>query len=208
MDGVGYGEETLLKIRSFLAFTVSADLRRELGGMVELLASKVDGITWVRSDHIHCTLKFFGNVEETLLREKIAPTVAAISSTTSSITLAAVGLGAFPNWRYPRVVWAGLAGETERIAKLHEQLEASFVPFGIKRENRDFRLHLTLGRAKGRIKHTPEFSTFIEKQAIREFGTFPVDHLVLMKSVLTRRGAEYTPLQTFPLRQGVTKEPS
>ncbi|MBI4126015.1 MAG: RNA 2',3'-cyclic phosphodiesterase [Deltaproteobacteria bacterium] len=197
-----------MKLRAFLAFTVSDDLQRELAGMTELLASKVDGITWVRPDHIHCTLKFFGNVEEEQLMEKIAPAIAKISSTASSINLSAVGLGAFPNWRYPRVVWAGLSGETERVATLHEQLEAAFVPFGIKCENRDFRLHLTLGRAKQRIKHTPEFSAFIEKQAIREFGSFSVDHLILMKSVLTRGGAEYTPLRTFRFRPGATKEPS
>ena len=196
-----------MKIRSFLAFDVPESIRRELAGMIQLLEPKAPGVKWVKADRMHCTLKFFGNVEEDLLMGEISQVIDEAVRHQTPIRLNSIGIGVFPNWRYPRVIWAGLAGETEAALALYERLERSFSTFELNHDKRHaFRLHLTLGRAKTPLKHCESFVNLVEKLADKEFGAFTIDHLTLYKSVLTREGPIYTDLREFKLGNTVTRD--
>ena len=191
-----------MKIRSFLAFDLTDEIKKELGGLITLLAPKAKGIKWVEPSLMHCTMKFFGDVEEDLLLGDLSRTIEDTVRHQSPINLKGVGVGVFPNWRYPRVIWAGLTGEVEAAIALHERLETVFEPFGLERDDRAFRLHLTLGRTKSALKNSGPLVSLVEKLVDREFGEFTIDHLTLYKSVLTREGPIYTSLKTFPLGGG------
>jgi len=189
-----------MKIRSFLAFDVTNEIRHELGSMIQLFEQKVQGVKWVKPGLLHCTVKFFGNIEEGFLMGDLSHVIEETVRHQAPIQLRSVGVGVFPNWRYPRIIWAGLAGETEAAVALHERLEKAFAAFGIHEEKRDaFRLHLTIGRAKAPIKGCESFVNLVEKLADKEFGEFTIDHLTLYKSVLTREGPVYTALREFRL---------
>jgi len=189
-----------MKIRSFLAFDITDEIRRELGTMIQLFEQKTMGVKWVKPELMHCTMKYFGNVEEDLLMGDISRVIEETVKHQAPIHLRSVGIGVFPNWRYPRVIWAGIAGETEAAVALHERLKSAFVRFGFNEDKRDaFRLHLTIGRAKTLLKNKEMFINLVEKLADREFGEFIIDHLTLYKSVLTREGPVYTALKEFRL---------
>lgn len=188
-----------MKIRSFLAFDLTDEVRRELEQIITLLASKTREVKWVKPDLMHCTMKFFGDVDENFLAGDLSRVIEETVRHQSSIHLKGVGIGVFPNWRYPRVIWAGLTGEVEAAIALHERLETVFEPFGLKKDERAFRLHLTLGRAKSPLKNCSALVTLVEKLVDKEFGEFDVDHLTLYKSVLTREGPIYTVLREFKL---------
>ncbi len=188
-----------MKIRSFLAFDIPDKLRAELGQVIELLTPKVKGIKWVHPDKMHCTIRFFGNVEEDVLMGKLSAVIAREVRHQSPIHLTGHGIGVFPNWRYPKVLWAGLTGETDSLISLHAKLEEAFEEFGLKKDPRELRLHLTLGRAKTPFKDREALTAIVEKMAEKEFGEFDIKELVLYKSDLTREGPIYTALKRFPL---------
>lgn len=189
-----------MKIRSFLAFDITDEVKKELASIIQILEPKAKGVKWVKPVNMHCTLKFFGNIEEEFVLGDVARVIEDSLSHQAPIHLKSVGVGVFPNWRYPRVIWAGLTGETEAAIALHEKLETSFEQFGISRDKRNvFRMHLTLGRAKLKLKNCEMLTNLVEKLADREFGEIKVDHLTLYKSVLTREGPIYTALRTFPM---------
>lgn len=188
-----------MKIRSFLAFDLTDEVREELGKLIALLSPKAKGIKWVDPHLMHCTMKFFGEIEEELLTGDLTRVIEETVRHQSPIHLKGVGVGVFPNWRYPRVIWAGLTGEVEAAISLHERLETVFEPFGLLRDERAFRLHLTLGRTKSALKNSEPLVNLVEKLVDREFGEFTVDHLTLYKSVLTRQGPIYTALREFQL---------
>jgi len=192
-----------MKIRSFLAFDIPDKLRAELAQVIELLTPKVKGIKWVHPDKMHCTIRFFGNVEEDVLMGKLSAVIAREVRHQSPIHLTGHGIGVFPNWRYPKVLWAGLTGETDSLISLHAKLEEAFEEFGLKKDPRELRLHLTLGRAKTPFKDREALTAIVEKMAEKEFGEFDIKELVLYKSDLTREGPIYTALKRFPL--GVQK---
>jgi 2'-5' RNA ligase len=117
----------------------------------------------------------------------------------SPIHLSGHGIGVFPNWRYPRVLWAGLTGQTDAVISLHAKLEDAFEEFGLKKDPRELRLHLTLGRAKTAFKDREALTAIVEKMAEKEFGEFDIKELVLYRSDLTKEGPIYTALKRFPL---------
>jgi 2'-5' RNA ligase len=68
---------------------------------------------------------------------------------------------------------------------------------GFKSEDREFNPHLTLGRVRSQgrmIRLVEELETFEEK----EFGTVPVDRILLMRSELTPKGPKYTCVYDIP----------
>jgi 2'-5' RNA ligase len=188
-----------MEIRSFLAFDLSEKVKQELSSLVQLLSAKSKGVKWIKPDLMHCTVKFFGNVDEELLLGNISSVLEDTLKNYPPFHLKGIGVGVFPNWRYPRVIWAGLVGDVETAIDLHERIENVLRPFNLKKDEREFRLHLTLGRAKSPLKGSEGLIALLEKMADKEFGEFDVDHLTLYKSVLTRDGPIYTPLREFKL---------
>ena len=185
-------------IRSFLAFDIPDAMKKELGGVIEVLESKAKGVKWVDPKVIHCTIKFFGDVEEAILLDGISQAIANELKSQAPFSFHGMGLGVFPNWRYPRVIWAGLTGDTEAAESLHKRLENAFAKYEIEPDNRRaFRMHLTIGRVKSKLKDPGPLMSFVEKQVDRAFGDFTVDKLTLYKSVLTKEGPIYTPLKEF-----------
>ncbi|MFH1654169.1 MAG: RNA 2',3'-cyclic phosphodiesterase [Pseudomonadota bacterium] len=189
-----------MKIRSFLAFDINDQMRKELSLLIELMRSKAKGIKWVDPSLMHCTVKFFGDVEEELLMGRLSDMILEEVSPFKPLKFKGVGVGVFPNFRYPKVIWAGLAGDSERAIEMHDKLEALFEEISIKKDKRAFRLHLTIGRMKGSLKGKESLVSFIEKQGIKEFGEVVVDKLTLYKSELTPTGSIYTALNQFPLK--------
>ncbi len=188
-----------MKIRSFLAFDITDEMRSELAKVVQLLSPKIRDVKWIKPELMHCTIRFFGDVEEELLLGNVSKVIAREVKHQSPIKLIGRGIGVFPNWRYPRVLWAGLHGETESMMSLHAKLEEAFGEFGFKSDPRELRLHLTLGRAKKKFKDGKDLMGLVEKMGEKKYGEVVVDSLTLYKSELMKEGSIYTALKKFSL---------
>lgn len=184
-------------IRSFIAIELPEETRQKLAAIQEQLSQSRAGVRWVRPTSIHLTLKFLGNIHPTQV-DDIAAAAAQVIGEDSPLTLCAAGLGAFPSQRKPRVIWVGLRGEVERLAKIQTDLEKVLEPLGFAREERGFRPHLTLGRVKDRRRLQPLIEA-LSKLEIPEFNSFDVDEIILYKSDLRPTGAIYTKLHRMPL---------
>lgn len=192
-----------MKIRSFLAFDVPSEVQQNLAQTIDLMATKVSGVRWIPPNQMHCTVKFFGEVEEAVLLGSLTKLMIQETKQCPPVKLHVQGISVFPNWRYPRVVWAGLIGDFSPLVELHEALEKKSIPFGIASDARAFRLHLTLGRTNAAMKDPNALMSFIEKQVNFDFGEMLIDRLTLFKSVLTPNGSVYSALHQFRL-EGVS----
>jgi 2'-5' RNA ligase len=106
--------------------------------------------------------------------------------------------GAFPNLKNPRVVWLGMTGDVEVLARFHGSLEEAFTPLGYAPEGRRFSPHLTLGRVRspqGRL----ELSRSLTGLMMPEQPPFQVEEVILFRSNLSPQGATYLPLKVIPL---------
>src|SRR5207253_3798460 len=103
-------------------------------------------VNWVSGEGIHVTLKFLGEVGDDREAE-ITAALERAAAGARTLPLALGGFGVFPDFRRPRVVWAGIAPEPG-LEILQHRVEQEVAPLGFPTEARPFRPHVTLGRAR------------------------------------------------------------
>ena len=103
-------------------------------------------------------------------------------------------MGAFPNLRRPKTVWAGIADGSAELVRLHGLLEQSLLDLGAyRREDRPYSPHLTLGRVKSEADGQA-LAPALVKHADWTGGRTTVGEVVLFASDLRREGPVYTVL--------------
>ncbi|KAB2828668.1 MAG: hypothetical protein F9K51_06590, partial [Candidatus Dadabacteria bacterium] len=83
--------------------------------------------------------------------------------------------------------------ENPGLSSLQIAIEDALVPLGFEREKRGFIPHVTIGRAKNRLR-------IKEPLPCPEPYEFAIDEIGLIKSETRRDGSVYTPLHIFRLR--------
>ena len=171
---------------------------------------------WVKPENLHLTLRFLGEVEEARLPE-LSKAIASSLQGTSPFPLALGGLGAFPDLRFPRVIWIGVKRGAEELSALQARLEEGLQRIGFSPEDRPFSPHLTLGRVRSpkrrdrRLRRHPGvvpsgagcgMEALVEGLRTIEvpiLGEMILESVDLMRSQLHPTGAIYTIIQRFPL---------
>jgi 2'-5' RNA ligase len=189
------------QVRSFIAIELPSEIRAELASLEERLkARRHPFVKWVGPEGIHLTLKFLGSIALTTVPQ-IIEAVTKIAQPVSPFRLQMGGLGVFPNWQRPQVVWVGIGGEVAKLATLQRDMEAALAPLGFPPESRSFKAHLTLGRLRERTspKDRQKFGEWVTSIKLETSLSFEVNALSLMKSQLTPSGAIYSQLASIEL---------
>jgi len=192
--------------RLFVACELSDDVRRALGNVQDDLRRAIPvRLRWVRPEGIHITLKFLGEVEAARVGEIESALGAAIDPFEARVRPA--GLGGFPSASLRasggsrlRVVWVGLAGDVECLARLAERVDGALAPLGFPSEARPFAAHLTLARVPDEA--SPEdrrrLAGLLEGHSLAELPSMILTEAHLIRSVLEPGGSAYQRLATFP----------
>ncbi|UCH00793.1 MAG: RNA 2',3'-cyclic phosphodiesterase [Deltaproteobacteria bacterium] len=186
-------------IRLFLAFELPPEIRQQIGEVSTELQKLTLPVRWVKVTNIHLTIIFLGYVNEDTIddiKERVNPVVKRFSEFKTRLN----GIGVFPNWRRPRVIWIGLNGEIERLSNLREELQTELKVFGFKPEKRPFTPHLTIGRFKGPVDRDEELKLILDRYHDLTGDLQYLRELVLFKSDLRPDGPVYTKMASWPLR--------
>jgi len=143
----------------------------------------------VGKQNMHFTLLFLGEITD-----GIAENVKKILATISFRPIEAnfTNIGAFPNPRFPRVIWIGVdETASKQLVELASQVEGKLAPIGFKAD-KPFKPHLTIFRIKHKID---DISRTIEKFKIVNLGKDVITELKFKKSILTPNGPIYSDLQ-------------
>ena len=183
-------------IRAFIAVDLDDPVIEKVCNVVEILKSRITEIRWLRKENLHLTLKFLGNIAES----QVEPITAALRHPLglfSPCTISAKGLGVFPDFRRPKILWVGLTGN--QLVQLTAEIESALMPIGFTPENRAFTPHLTIGRWREGSRPAKNLRQEIDSLNDFEFGACAVRQIVLFQSVLKPEGASYSELRTIQL---------
>ena len=183
-------------IRAFIAVDLDDPVIEKVCNVVEILKSRITEIRWLRKENLHLTLKFLGNIAES----QVEPITAALRHPLglfSPCTISAKGLGVFPDFRRPKILWVGLTGD--QLVQLAAEIESALMPLGFTPENRAFTPHLTIGRWREGSRPAKNLRQEIDRLNDFEFGACAVRQIVLFQSVLKPEGASYSELRTIQL---------
>jgi 2'-5' RNA ligase len=181
-------------IRSFIAFDIDNEsVLKRLIDMQTLLVKTGADLKLVEPKNIHMTIRFLGNITTPMV-EKIHEEMKKVQFIPFAVKIQ--GIGAFPNPRYPRVLWAGITQGADRLQSIFNQLEPRLQSLGFVPDPKGFSPHLTIARVKsGRNK--AELAKYITENANYEFGIIRAQCLRLKRSDLTPKGPIYSILKEF-----------
>lgn len=181
------------RIRTFVAVPIEAP--RALRAVMQRL-SAIDAPVRVIDDlQLHLTLSFLGETHWQQVSQ-IDLALQRCIPAQKAFDIELTGLGAFPDSRRPRVVWAGIE-PPDSMCDLAEHVAVALERVGFPREDRPFHPHLTIARVKGRTRS--EIADVIQQSHGVSFGLVHVRDVIFYQSELGRAGPVYTPLSQYEL---------
>ncbi|UYN89265.1 MAG: RNA 2',3'-cyclic phosphodiesterase [Anaerolineales bacterium] len=187
-------------MRAFIAFELPDELRAAVAAIsVGLRNSLPDApLSWVPASNMHLTLKFLGEISPAQV-SAIQAVLQSLAESYSPIPISFSGLGAFPNLRRPRVLWAGLQTPAA-LAQLAAEVEAALQAHGFAREPRAFTPHLTLARVRREAQpaQLAGLQPALAQQGVPAASGL-LEQLVLFESQLKPSGAVYNSLVRIQL---------
>lgn len=187
-----------MKLRAFIAVDISPEVRTQLAQLIRDLDALGADMRTVSAESVHLTLKFLGDIDQETV-SSFKQVLEAAARKVQPLQLRFEGLGAFPNLRTPKVIWAGVGGDLSNLTVLFEEVEAGCCRLGVAAENRVFRPHLTLARVRGK-KRLKALCDYIKINALNTIlGSCAVSGIHLFQSQLRPQGAVHTKLVSCQL---------
>ncbi len=183
-------------MRTFIAIEIPEEVRARVRSLTaRLQASGARGCTWVKPEHMHLTLRFLGEIADAAV-EGLCSSLEASYSGVAPFALAVRGTGAFPNWRKPAVLWAGIEPLDGPLAEAQGVAESAARAIGLPPDTKAFHPHLTLARVKDARGAAPAIAC-LECESEFFAGDFTVDAVSIYSSQLTPHGPIYRRVGEF-----------
>lgn len=188
-------------MRLFLAVPLPDTLTGDVARACAIARASVPGGRWVSAAHMHLTMKFLGERPDHD-PSRIADVSRAAMTSVMPFHATLGGVGAFPNFSRPRVVWLGMEPSAPFVS-IAALLDRALAPLGYPVESRPFTAHLTLGRVDHRPGR-PQRAALVDA-LLHAFGArsphapLHVRELALIRSDLARGAARYDTLHSIPL---------
>lgn len=188
-------------MRLFLAIDVNdevqrraTDVRRHVDGRHPAAAR---GLRWVRADQLHLTVRFLGEVSEALAGQIVAACHGILEAGTFSVEFGSASW--LPPGGTPRVLMLPVVSGLEPLRHLKALVDRR-LPAGIPPDDpRPFTPHLTLARVREALRR--EVRILAREMTATRWPAVasPVNHVSLMRSVLSPRGPDYDELARLVL---------
>jgi 2'-5' RNA ligase len=173
--------------RLFIAVDPDGETREAIGRLSESLRLACPRASWVAADRLHLTLEFLGAVDAG--DEKRARSAVGQPIPIAPFRLSFHGLGFFPAYGAPRVLWLGVQEGLDSMRSLHGVVCARL---GTTDPGRSpFTPHLTLARFRDRPNRN-RANTVLAAEATA--GPCAIDRVTLYESHLSPKGSVYVAL--------------
>ena len=184
-------------IRTFIAIKIPQDILTQIAVLLSGLKTLGGRITWVKPENMHLTLKFLGKTDPVQVKN-ISEKLSQLVLSFNRFEIKFKGLGAFPNFRRPKIFWIGTVGDNSTLIQLANKIDRQMSEFGFKPENRRFSAHLTIGRVRDQGGIEPIIN-LLQKEENFTAGEFIVKQVFFIKSELTQQGPIYTTLEKLTI---------
>ena len=183
-------------VRTFIAIKISPknEFFDLLSGLKESLYG--EDIKWVEKNNYHLTLHFLGDTTQEQVPE-IQLALENLSQKFQQFQFNLKGIGYFKSKGQPRVLFANIENFLT-LKQLAIEIEKQMVTIGFKKEVREFKPHLTLGRIKF-IKSKNNFYSLVKKFEETEIQKVVVSEIIFYQSILNPSGPIYKSIKIVKL---------
>lgn len=177
-------------MRAFIAIELPQELKEKIYAFSQKITKRLQ-VKLVEEENLHLTLVFLGEISEKELN-----TVKEILSKikVGEIKLKLEELQVIPGKSKPLIIWIKVGGQTGKLFSLYKQAVDNLLNQGFcfKRDNLEFKPHITIARVKGGGARSFE--------DIKIKGSFLADRVALFESKLTSEGSVYSKIGEFEIK--------
>ena len=187
-------------VRAFIAIALPEEIRRPIAEFQREWQAGLCGnfVRWTPVEQVHLTLRFLGDVPAGTLPNLETALHRALEGF-RGFELGAGGSGCFPDAHRPRVLWVGVNGDVDELARLRSRVANETKAWG-ESEAREFRAHLTIGRVKDAPATAAREVAFrAQTLSCGDLGRWRVHEVLLMRSELSPAGARHSELARIGL---------
>jgi RNA 2',3'-cyclic 3'-phosphodiesterase len=171
----------MARVRTFIGVEIGDAVRANAESLQQALARTGADVNWVPPENLHITLLFLGDVDDRDLAQLCRAVAKAVKGE-PPFPLRVSGVGAFPNPRRPKTLWAGITDGTAEMVRLHGLIEKPLLDLGAyRREERAYTPHLTLGRVKSE-EAGRQIAPELPKRLAWDGGHTTVEEVVIFSS--------------------------
>lgn len=174
-------------MRVFIAIEFQDKIKDYLKEIQDLTKAKSEKGNFTIKDNFHLTLKFIGEVDLTLI-EKIKEAIDKAVIGHNNFKLYFNKIGKFPRGS-KSILWVGLKIEKE-LYLLYDKIENELEKINIKKEERKFTPHITIGRE---VVLKEDFNNLLKEIELKKLAIL-VDKVSLMESTRVNGELKYIPL--------------
>ncbi len=185
------------RIRSFIAIQVQSPAIEAVSQIIRTLQSRIRKVKWVNPAQAHLTVKFLGDIDNRDI-PSICRCLEDACCGIAPFTIPLGGVGTFPARGRPRIVWLGVGHQVEPLRLIHERLDQSLQQFGVRREGRLFRPHITIGRPSNDVD-VEGLTSILANMQSEVIAEMEVDECHLVASYLDRQGPTHELMHTVSL---------
>lgn len=178
----------------FVAVLPPLQVLEDLAEYVEPRRERDSPLRWSPQENWHLTLAFLPAVADRNLDE-LLERLAEVAGRRDRFELQLQGAGSFPNPAQGKLLWTGVAGDAERLARLSAGCRSAAVRAGVEVDGSKFRPHLTLARSNRPLELTRWLRVF----DLYAGPSWTVDEIALVQSQLGAGGSRYQVRERFPL---------
>lgn len=165
----------------------------DVAGDLDFMKGGVEGARWIDRESHHITLRFIGDIDESLARE-IAYALDGVSARPFALRLK--GIDVFGGNK-PHTLYAGVEANDElrRLQSIHERICQAL---GMGAEPRKFTPHVTLARLRDPDQRS--LHRFVVSHSLYKSRVFDVPRFVLFSSRPSRGGGPYAVEESYSLQ--------
>jgi 2'-5' RNA ligase len=175
-------------MRIFLALEIPGDIKEYLSVISKRISQVTPGVKWVKSDGLHVTLKFFGEIDDAMVH-KIGDALADIGEQHKAVAAQLKEITAFPDVRRPRVIIVTFQEGVDNLRTIFHDIEGRLDV--LESHDSEHRLYVGATLPMGGQARTPEPGAVRSSQSERE-GKAPMA-LPLEGATQAPEKAEFTP---------------
>jgi RNA 2',3'-cyclic 3'-phosphodiesterase len=168
------------------------EIPKSLGDSLSMLRGGLPGARWVDPENYHLTLRFIGDVDDTLAHE-IASLLGRVRRREFELRLN--GLSSFGG-RKPRAVVATVK-PSPAVMELQAEHERLMQRVGLEPEGRKYTPHITLARLRDSTSR--DVADYLSARAAFHSPPFAVSRFVLFSSRASVGGGPYVVEAAYPL---------
>lgn len=187
-------------VRLFVGFKVGESFRQRIAEFADELRPATAGFRWTRTDQLHLTLAFLGDVATNRIGD-VATLTDTVARKHAAFEIEWRHLGCFPSPSKANILWMGVGRGTVEATALHTQLAHAYSSIGLPPDQR-FTPHVTLARARNSRSKANDLRGLLRDRGHEDFGIERIGEVVVFRSIASRGGPVYAPVAVASLANG------